>query len=266
MKTVSLFIFAHQDDESGVFWEIEKLVNSGDEVFVVYLTSGDNLGNPSIIRDSESIAVLESIGIQREKIFFLGSEHKIPDGKLCLHLETAYNSLLRLLNRIPTPQRLYFLAWEGGHQDHDAVHLLGILMGNKLGIIDKCFQFPLYTGAGLPSILYKLFSPLKDNGSVLYSQIPWPQRLKFLKYTLSYPSQKITWLGLFPFFLFHYIFFGTQILQKVSLKRIEQPPHKGKMLYERRGYYTYHDFEQTKLSFLEIYKREHLNNKKQINV
>ena len=32
---VALFIFAHQDDESGCFHEIHRLVNRGDKVWVV---------------------------------------------------------------------------------------------------------------------------------------------------------------------------------------------------------------------------------------
>ena len=39
-ESPALFIFAHQDDECGCFSELNRLVDRGDEVFVVYLTSG----------------------------------------------------------------------------------------------------------------------------------------------------------------------------------------------------------------------------------
>lgn len=249
----NIFIFAHQDDETGVFWELQRLVSCGENVIVVYLTSGDLSGKPSPIRDRESISVLEKIGIARDNIYFLGSEVGIPDGKLCNYLEIAFQSVLELLKRIGTPQRMYFLAWEGGHQDHDAVHLIGMALGKKFGILEHCFQFPLYMGHRLPSILFKLFSPLPENGIISLATIPWRDRFRFISYCLSYPSQKKTWIGLFPFFFLHYIFWGTQILQPVSLPRIRQQPHTGCLLYERRGFYSYKKFLRDSEYFLSRY-------------
>lgn len=246
-----LFLFAHQDDEFGVFGEIQRLVCRGERVSIAYLTSGDLSGKPSPIRDEESIAVLGKLGVSRQNIHFLGRETEIPDGKLFAYLDTAFQAVLNLAERIGRPQRLYFLAWEGGHQDHDAVHLVGLATGRQLRIIDKCFQFPLYTGAGLPSVFYKLFSPIPENGRPGVFTIPWRKRIEYIRYCFSYPSQKKTWLGLFPFFLFHYIFWGTQILQPVSLPRIRQSPHAGKLLYERRGFCRYQDFIQHANIFLD---------------
>ena len=251
----NIFIFAHQDDETGVFWEIKNLITHGEDVIIIYLTSGDLSGNHSSIRNNESISILLKLGLPRENIYFLGTEHQIPDGKLSQFLEIAYQSIIDLITKTCAPTRLYFLAWEGGHQDHDSVHLIGTAIGKKLGIIENCFQFPLYTGHNLPSIIFKLFSPLSDNGKASLSIIPWRERLLFIKYCLSYPSQIKTWIGLFPFFLFHYIFNGTQILQPVSYQRIKQQPHSGTLLYERRGIYNYKQFLNDSDNFIQ----QHLN-------
>ena len=250
-ESSSLFIFAHQDDECGCFFELHRLVARGDKVLVVYLTSGTPDGNTSHLRDSESINILVKLGVPSSNIYFLGSQEGIPDGKLSSHLEGAFQSVLNLIGYSRLPQRLYFLAWEGGHQDHDAAHLIGLALGKRLGILENCFQFPLYTGHNLPSIFFKLFAPLPDNGAKNLSRISWRQRFEFLSYCLCYPSQKKTWLGLFPFFLFHYLFSGTQIFQPVSLLRIMQQPHTGRLLYERRGFYSYQKFIYSSKDFVQ---------------
>jgi LmbE family N-acetylglucosaminyl deacetylase len=260
-KPTSLFLFAHQDDETGVFFELQRLIRCGENVIVVYLTSGDLSGKPSSIRDMESISILEKLGVLRNNIHFLGSEEGIPDGKLCCYLESAFHSVSNLLGHIGFPQSLYFLAWEGGHQDHDAAHLIGLALGKRLNIIDSCFQFPLYTGYKFPSIFFRLFVPLPNNGAKIISRITWLQRFQYLTYCLSYPSQKKTWLALFPFFLFHYLFFGTQIFQTVSLLRIMQQPHTGTLLYERRAFYTYNKFFQNSNNFV----NQHINSITKVN-
>lgn len=240
--SLTLFLFAHQDDEFGVFYEIHRLVNRGDKVIVAYLTSGTSDGKPSPTRNAESTAVLKKLGVSENNIYFLGSNAEIPDGHLCSHLETAYRSIAGLIAKTGAPEKLYFHAWEGGHQDHDAVHLLGVALGEHLGILVRCFQFPLYTGAGLPAVFFRLFVCLPENGVPNLTTIPCRQRIEFIKLCFQYPSQLKAWVGLFPFFLFHYIFFGTQILQGVSVKQIHRPPHSGKLLYERRGFYSYKRF------------------------
>lgn len=249
----TLFLFAHQDDEFGVFWEISRLIDNGKRVAVAYLTSGDLAGRPSAARDEESTAVLGKLGVKEQDIFFLGRDAGIPDGQLSRHLDLVFQAVLNLADEIGELNRIYFLAWEGGHQDHDAVHLLGAALGARLGVLDRCFQFPLYTGAGCSSIFFRLFSPLPENGPVILSRIPWLNRFRFISYCFCYPSQKKTWIGLFPFFVLHYFFQGTQIFQPVSTARLKHAPHRGRVLYERRGFYRYEEFFNDASRFLNRY-------------
>ena len=250
-QSTALFLFAHQDDEFGVFYEIHRLVSRGDKVIVAYLTSGTSDGTPSRIRNAESISVLKKLGVAESNIVFLGTNTGIPDGDLCNHLEPAYCGIAGLIAKDEVPEKLYFHAWEGGHQDHDAVHLIGLVLGEHFGILEHCYQFPLYTGAGLPAAFFRLFFCLPENGATTsLTTIPWRQRIEFIKFCFHYPSQLKTWIGLFPFFLFHYLFLGTQVLQTVSVKRIQQPPHFGKLLYERRGFYSYKKFAEVTAGFI----------------
>jgi hypothetical protein len=247
---VALFIFAHQDDECWCLYEIQRLVNRGDKVTIVYLTSGTLDGSPSYVRNAESVTVLGGIGVAKENIFFLGTREKIQDGRLCENLEVAFSSMVDLTGKVDTLASLYFPAWEGGHQDHDATHLVGIALAQHLDILDQSRQFPLYTGANLPGIFFKAFVYLPENGEPILSQIPWKDRIRFIKFCFLFRSQIKSWLGLFPFFLIHHIFYGTQSLQRVSIDRIFCAPHAGVLLYERRGVYSYKRFIQDTCSFV----------------
>jgi len=253
MQNTSVFIFAHQDDEFGIYPEIERLINNQTKVIIFYLTSGSLDGKPRQDRNAESSNVLKDIGINKEDIHFLGTEHNIPAAKMHEYLDILYPELIKLINNVDKINSLYFLSWEGGHQDHDATHLIGLALAKKLKILDQSYQFTLYSGHNLPWILFKLFSPIASNGQAITYKISFYLRLRFIKYILSYRSQFIPMVGLFPFFLFHHIFKGTQILQPVTINRILEQPHPGKLLYERRGILTYSKFKNKVQDFIKSY-------------
>ena len=253
MQNISVFVFAHQDDELGVYAEIVRLIKNGTKVIVVYLTSGSLDGKPRPDRNCESLNVLRDIGVMQENIYFLGSDIYIPAARMYEYLDTIYPQILNLLNPMGKITSLYFLSWEGGHQDHDATHIIGLALAKQLKILDHAFQFTLYTGYKLPWILFKLFSPLASNGELITYKISWYSRLSFIKYALSYRSQLLPMVGLFPFFLFHHIFRGTQILQPVTINRILEQPHPGKLLYERRSVFTYNKFNKKVQDFIKSF-------------
>jgi hypothetical protein len=53
---------------------------------------------------------------------------------------------------------------------------------------------------------------------------------------LNYRSQAKSWLGLYPFVLWHYLFKGWQSLQQASIIRLMERPHPGQLYYEFRGF------------------------------
>lgn len=249
----SLFLLAHQDDEFGVFGEIERRLSLNDRVSVVYLTSGTLTGSPSDKRDLESLCVLQKLGVMAEDVHFLGRQFAVPDGRLVDYLEASLAQLVDLCARIGVPDDLYVLAWEGGHQDHDAAHLIGLACKRVWGSKISCRQFPLYSGQKLPSVLFRLFAPLKENGPVESYRLSWSQRVRFMVFCWMYPSQIKTWIGLFPFLMFHYVFWGTQQFQQVDFARVSAPPHQGYVLYHRRGFYSQHDFAAVAKPFIDAH-------------
>ena len=248
----ALFLFAHQDDEFGIFQKIIDEKSNGRRVFCAYLTDGAFAGQSSLRRNRESLAVLIHLGVREEDIFFAGQTLSIPDGGLLDRLDLAFEWLCNWLSHHHMVSAIYLPSWEGGHQDHDALHALGVIAADEAGLMKHVKQFPLYNGYKCTGPLFRVFLPLSKNGEVEMTKIQWATRFQFLRYCLSYPSQFTTWVGLFPFVMFHFIFYGTQALQLVSRERLYQRPHSGTLYYERRQFYTWEKMSEKLLRFIDL--------------
>src|SRR5688572_141948 len=118
----ALFIFAHQDDEVAIVPRIRREVENGSSVHCFFLTDGSANGASPERRNAESRGVLTSIGVAAENLHFLGSVHQTRDQHLEDSLEQSLQLILQTIGTQPV-HRIYTLAWEGGHPDHDAAHL-----------------------------------------------------------------------------------------------------------------------------------------------
>ncbi|POA53566.1 MULTISPECIES: PIG-L deacetylase family protein [unclassified Pseudomonas] len=235
MRPVSLFLLAHQDDEFGVFHQIEHELAAGRWVRCIYVTDGAATADPDV-RDRESLIVLQKLGVARENITFVGRQLSIGDGQLHRHIGAFADWLDHFIDDHPTLQSCFVPAWEGGHPDHDLLHAVAVeLLASRAGST-QVWQYPLYNGRNCSGPLFRAMSPLPENGLVEKQAIAWRSRLRYIRLCLSYPSQWKSWVGLFPFVGGHYLFHGVQNLQKVERKRLEQPPHERPLYYERRGF------------------------------
>jgi LmbE family N-acetylglucosaminyl deacetylase len=238
-------LFCHPDDEFAIFAEIEALIAEGRRVVCVYLTDGAHGGQSPERRMAESRAVLGKLGVAAGDIHFPGHDLGIGDSTLFQRVAEAREAIRRLVASGGPRPRVLMPAWEGGHHDHDAAHLLGLTLTREPGLIAEAFQFSVYHGCGLPGWLFRVLSPLVGNGPVVQRNVPWRDRLRHLRFCLSYPSQWKTWIGLFPLVLTNYVIVGKQRLQRVDPTRVGQPPHAGVLLYERRGFCTWKEFAET---------------------
>lgn len=237
-----VFLFAHQDDEFGVFEVIAQSVAAGRRPLCLYLTNGDFGGQDIALRNAESRRVLGALGVAPADCRFLGEAAGISDGTLIRHLTQAYAALRRELAGAEPVANLYALAWEGGHPDHDAVHVLAAALLHELPGANA-WQFPLYHGQGLPGPLFRVLAPLAVNGPVRRLAISRARSWRYLRLCLGYPSQWRIWLGLLPFVVLHYLCGGGQSLQRLDPARSAARPHAGSLLYERRGVCDYTRFE-----------------------
>ena len=69
------------------------------------------------------------------------------------------------------------------------------------------------------------------------------------KLILSYKSQFKTFIWLFPFYLIHMIFKRNAIIQKINPNKFYTRPHKGKLLYEKRGMEKFENIEPKMIEF-----------------
>jgi len=235
----ALFLFAHQDDEFGVFQQIIEERRRGRRVLCIYLTSGVPASGDPARRNAESRAVLHELGVAPADICFAGQLLAIPDGALQEHIAPAAAWLAAQAAGWHHLAAVYLMAWEGGHPDHDVLHAIGVQLFGGRSEQTQLRQFALYNGNRCPWLFFRVLSPLSANGAVQASPIPWSSRLRFLGLCLRYPSQRVTWIGLLPFVLLHYLFNGCQALQPVVAGRVLERPHAGMLYYEKRGFSTW---------------------------
>lgn len=244
---VELFLFAHQDDEFGVFHAMDECRRQGRKVACAYLTRG--VGGVGERRNEESLRVLGKLGVSVQDVVFAGDLLAIDDGCLHLSLDSAEAWIREWMGSFNMVERIHVVAWEGGHHDHDSLHALTVHVARFLGLLPKMRQFALYNHKGCPGPLFRVLSPLQANGPVEYRRIKWTRRLRHLHLCLQYPSQFKTWIGLFPFVLLHYLLDGRQALQPVSMERLEQRPHPGELYYEQRGFFEWERMKKTLTSW-----------------
>jgi LmbE family N-acetylglucosaminyl deacetylase len=222
-----LYVFAHQDDEVAIATRIAREAAAGTRVVCAFLTDG---GAPAV-RDRESRAVLEELGVG--EVHFVG----LPDGRLVEHLEEAFSALAgERFDRVVT------LAWEGGHQDHDAAHLVALALAIARGV--RCLEFPLYHGKGLPRPFFHVMKPLHDGERRRLSAREVWRRTRLC---WRYPSQWRSWIGLCWATTIRW----TEVVSEAGAERVLRPPHDGSLLYERRFGFSRERFFAAARPFIE---------------
>jgi len=249
---VDLFLLPHQDDEFAVFHLIESSVSSGRRPLIVYVTDGAFGRATSAVRNAESRRVLSRLGVTQESIWFLGQEVGVPNQGLSASLDRVYTALWQCVGQhggSSAVASIYTTAWEGGHPDHDAAALLAGGLAKALNLLDRVYQFSLYNSYKCKLLPYSVFNPIEEAGSVINIPIPLLKRIKYMKLCWMYPSQLRTFIGLFPFIIKHYMERGSQQVQLLELSTLQSRPHAGGLLYERRGWLKWEDFEAVVVSF-----------------
>ncbi len=228
-----LFVLAHPDDEFGVFPWIEQALRDGRQAVCVWMTDGGWGGQDVLCRQQESQAVLARMGVPLGSMHFLGSVHGIADGDLWNQLVPALQALRAQCAAAP-PSELVIPAWEGGHPDHDASHLVGLALAREVGAAAR--QYTLYQGENLPGPMFKVLSPLAANGPCVPVAVTIRQRLRYILACTRYRSQWKSFVGLLPFYAMKLCLRRHPfVLQPVRLERTSERPHPGPLLYERRG-------------------------------
>lgn len=248
----ALFVFAHQDDEIAAAARIAHLVRAGATITCVYLTNGEGRGVRSSRRDDESRRVLQSLGVDLTRVHFAGSQERIPDGTLVAHLDRA---LELLESRVPEAvDEVWCLAWEGGHQDHDASHLVAVAFAARRGLLERTFELPLYRGHRL--LQFQTLAPLRLGKPWTARHIGLREALRILVLCRFYRSQRRTWLGLLPTAILRLLAERCEWSRPVDVERYSRKPHEGAMLYESRFGVPWNEFERDARAFIEAIRAD----------
>ncbi|HEV7767602.1 MAG TPA: PIG-L family deacetylase [Thermoanaerobaculia bacterium] len=233
-----VFVLAHQDDEIAFASRIRLALSRGDRVTCVCLTDGASAVAASI-RDEESRRVLESLGAS--PLIVAPAHGRIADGSLPDHLDRALSFLESSVTEV---DEVVTLAWEGGHQDHDAAFLVAAVFAQRRGV--RCLEMPLYNAQGVTrGPLFRVMHPVGEGW--VSRPISLREKLATILLTRFYPSQRKTWLGLAPLMLFTR---SHELTRVADLRRAAAPPHSGALLYERRFRYPHARFAEHAARFL----------------
>lgn len=234
-----LFLFAHQDDEFGVFPVIEKSIADNECVICIYATDGSVNASPEL-RNQESISVLTKLGVTQSNVIFAGQLLNIKDNQLHNNIDLFIDWLLCFLSNITNINDIYVPAWEGGHPDHDVLNAITSFVSKRLTPNINLYQFALYNGKGLIYPFFKVLTPLNKSPTDITYTINLSQKIKFLYYCTLYPSQWRSWLGLFPMVFIFYLFKSKIIIQRVSDHDYTNPPYINPIYYENSNKSTWH--------------------------
>lgn len=234
-----LFVFAHQDDEYAAVPWIEAEIASGQKVRCVYLTDGASRC-AAHIRDEESLAVLNEIGVAREDVTFLENGGRIRDGELVQNLGAAIKTFTGWMADAGFPLRIYVPDWEGGHPDHDAAHIVVLTYAVEHPGADV-WSFTIYHAYRCPRPWFKSLSPLpwRRQRSIKHA---FRKGIRLAMLCWRYPSQRRTWAGLFPGAFCQRAIRRREYLGFCQPARLAQRPHPGELLYERMFGITYERF------------------------
>lgn len=139
-----LFVFAHQDDETVLAGLIRRIIGRDERGAFVWWTNGDGLApaarmapeSYARIRLAESAEALRRLGASAQrKIDLLCSEietyrrltHVAAGGAQRSQALAYFEHEARRIEqavRQAEPDRVFVLAWQGGHPEHDLVHVM----------------------------------------------------------------------------------------------------------------------------------------------
>jgi LmbE family N-acetylglucosaminyl deacetylase len=252
----TLLLLPHQDDELFITNWIKAGLSAGQSYVCFFLTDGGAQGSTTSIRNDESLSYLMNLGLPRENIHFLGTEMKVADAKLVYSLELLSPAIEKKIASLPITE-IICPAWEGGHQDHDAAHLLALDLAAKKGLLAQTWQYYLYNGFHSRGKFFRVMHPIFKNSQTRILKLSLGNAIKTAFACFHYRSQMKTWVGLFPQIFGHYFFCRDELLNPVSLAAIRDRPHAGALLYERYQRMSFADFRENTATIFNRLEKDH---------
>lgn len=225
-----LIIVAHQDDEFFIASRIAHESKRGNQFEIIYLTDGSGSRSISSARNAESTAALLSLGLKVCEIHFLGTDYSFIDGALYREMPRSLHQIhLSLKDKLF--DRVYIPAWEGGHPDHDACHLIGIKFAEQRGI-KVVREFSLYNGFETGFLRVGRLIP-RPQAELICRKLTLAEAFAALTMMRFYKSQPKTWIALAIPAAISLLIMRRECLRAVDPRASSVRPHAGKLLYEK---------------------------------
>jgi len=242
----ALFLLAHADDEFFFAPRIRQLVAVGRPVYCVYATDGAGRGTDPAVRQRESARALAQLGVPETHQFCLGVAHGIPDGQ-AHRAVTRLAAIVEEFARARPLAEIYVPAWEGGHADHDATHLVGVALARALGV-PRVWECPSYHACSRLPFRVMHFIPRVEPAEM--QRLTLAEGLFLFGLIGSYRSQWRTWLGLGPEAFWRLVVQRRHPCRRVAGIDYTQPPHAGPLLYETRFGVSFAEFRAATAEFV----------------
>jgi len=241
------YILAHQDDEFFFAPLIERSVRERRNPLFIYTTDGTWYGVPPAVRMRETADVLRGLGVPVSNIHQVGVTSGIRDGYSHLHLDKLFERV-RALTEAVRIRAVYVLAWEGGHADHDAAHLLGAALARERNV-SALYECPSYNAHRAPRGLFRVMHWIPRAGAIESRRLSLRQAARWYRLAFRYPSQWRTFVGL------SCMAFPRYVLRRHACRRVGEidytaRPHAGELLYERRFGLPFERFREATSSFV----------------
>ena len=165
-----VILIPHPDDEIFLLPLLERFSN--EPIYFICLTDGQHASDNSLgIRRSaefeKSISCLNRIGFQAEILLFHSAKN-IRDGFLHEDFTKDMFSQLQSLVESVNPETIIAPAFEGGHQDHDAVSLLSNLLNNHTEA--NLIHFSTYRSTTNLLPTFTVMNPIEHGQRVIFGR------------------------------------------------------------------------------------------------
>ncbi len=246
-KKATLVVLAHHDDEFFCSALIAREHARLQHLIVAY-TSHGSVYRPGLggVRSEETKQAFEKLKITNLTLIPVGQELDVFDGQVDQNLPRLFAHLILRLDLFDVT-RVVAMAWEGGHADHDASHLLAVAIARKLQVKkDEVLEFPSYNSCHVPRPFFKV-GKFAEGGSSSESNLSLGEAARCLRMILLYHSQWKSFLGLLPGITWQLMIQRQQQIRQVADYNYRHPPHGGELFYRRRFHRTFQSFlENTK--------------------
>lgn len=241
MAGLDLFLLAHPDDD--LFVRPLLMERSENRKAVVFLTNGEVPGRATgETRRREAKRALRNTSV--ETIIWVGMDAGIVDGTLAHRIEAAHAALLESTKSMGSVSRVITHAWEGGHPDHDAAHLIGLAVAKGNRVLSESLVAPYYRAPRSGPVPFLVMSPLQESGPVERRPMTLMEGLRLLGSIRHYPSQLVPLAGLAPGMILATLFRRQFSLQAMDQSPAPKRPMTGKLLYERRSGLSFMQFKE----------------------